>query len=78
MDAAFLAMQVAEYDDDLVDEDICDLTATAAALAAGAEAACLLRSEQRKPSRNYLIQSNLSPNPRLGTAWRYLFESQND
>ena len=42
MDAAFLAMQVAEYDDDLVDEDICDLTATAAALAAGAEAACLL------------------------------------
>ena len=42
MDAAFLAMQVAEYDDNLADEDICDLTATAAALAAGAEAACLL------------------------------------
>ena len=77
MDAAasFFALQAAENDDI---ETTDDLIATAAILATGAEVGHLLRNERRQLSQNYLTRPDLPPSPHLGTAWRYLFESQND
>jgi hypothetical protein len=77
MDAAvFFAFQATENDsDEVADEHV---ITTAAILTTGAEVAKLLRNERRQPSRNYLTRLDLPPNPHLGTAWRHLFESQND
>lgn len=77
--APFLTLQGAQNDaDEVAGEDVDYLVATAAVLATGAEAARLLRNERRLPSRNYLTRYDLPPNPHLGTAWQYLFGSQND
>lgn len=80
MDASsFIAMQIAGGDDDEVADDMeHQIITTAALLTAGAATSRLIRNEQRKPSRNYLTRRELPPNPHLGTAWRSLFESQND
>ena len=52
--------------------------AAAALLITAAETARLFRNEKRHPSRNYLTRLDLPPNPRFGTAWTHLFDSQND
>lgn len=59
-ETSFLAVQVVGDDENEVDDDDEHSIVTAAAiLVCGAEAACLLRNENRKPSRNYLTRSNL-------------------
>ena len=34
--------------------------------------------QERRPRRHYLRRTNLLPNPRIGTPWRYLYESSDD
>ncbi|KAF8236270.1 hypothetical protein L208DRAFT_1391077 [Tricholoma matsutake] len=65
-------------DNEEADEEYLRIVTTAALLVTAAEVSRLFRNEQRRPTRNYLTRPDLPPNPHFGTAWKHVFESQND
>ena len=74
--AAFLLMQETEAcESDTINEEF-NTHLTAALLMTGANIGRLLRNERRNTTRNYLCRPQLQPNPRTGTAWQVLFNSQ--
>ena len=76
--AAFLFMQeTEECEADAIDEEF-NTHLGAALLITGADVGRLLCNERRNPTRNYLCRPQLQPNPRTGTAWQVLFNSEND
>jgi hypothetical protein len=71
------AVMLIDDNDEVEEETLCLLT-VAALLVTAAETAHLFRNEQRRPPRNYLTRSDLPPNPRFGTAWNHLSNSQSN
>ncbi|KAF8234626.1 hypothetical protein L208DRAFT_1393821, partial [Tricholoma matsutake] len=65
-------------DNEEVDEEYLHIVTTAALLVTAAEVSHLFRNEQCRPTRNYLTRPDLPPNPHFGTAWKHVFESQNN
>ncbi|KAJ7747549.1 hypothetical protein B0H16DRAFT_1320279 [Mycena metata] len=70
--------QLADIEEDELDEEHRLAGATTAIIVLGAIEARRLRAERRKPSRLYLCRPQLLRNPRGATAWQVLYRTRND
>ena len=76
----FHVLLAEELEDDIEDGEYDLQRAVAAGLLIyhGAQESRWLRSNRRNERRLYLTRSELIPNPREGTPWNHLYDSQSD